>query len=295
MKKKAFIQYHIMMFPAMVLLAIFSIYPMFGAVLAFKDFNPVKGIWGSDFIGFENFTLLFHVPQIKQIFYNTIYIAVMKIIFTELAALAFALMLNELKKRHIKKAIQTIVYIPHFISWVLLAGIVANIFSLDGIINNFLGIFGIEPFMFLGSNKWFPGIIIGSHVWQEFGFSAIIYLAALTGINLNLYEAASIDGANRLRKLTSITLPGITTTIVLLLTLSLQNVLNAGFEQIMNLYNPLVYQSGDIIDTYVYRAGLRDLQYELATAVGLLKSAVSFILISLSYFLASKFANYRIF
>jgi putative aldouronate transport system permease protein len=149
--------------------------------------------------------------------------------------------------------------------------------------------------MFLGSNKWFPGILVGTHVWQEFGFGAIIYLAAITGIDPNLYEAASMDGASRFRKILSITLPGIATTVILMMMLNLQNILNAGSEQILNLYNPMVYQSGDIIDTYVYRAGLRDLQYELATAVGLLKSVVSFIMVILSYFLADKFANYRIF
>ena len=280
----------------MVLLAIFSIYPRFGVILAFEDFNPSKGIWGSPFVGLENFSYMFQIPEIQQILYNTVFIAVSKIIFTEAAALTFALLLHELRLRLLKRVIQTVVYLPHFISWVLLGGIVANIFSLDGIVNTALAAFGApEAIMFLGSNPWFPGIVIGTHVWQEFGFGAVIYLAALTGIDPTLYEAAEIDGAGRLRRLTSVTLPGITTTIVLLVLLNLQNVLNAGQEQILNLYNPLVYQSGDIIDTYVYRAGLKELQFELATAVGLLKSVVSFFFITVSYFLASKFANYRIF
>jgi len=285
-----------MMLPALVLLAIFSIYPMFGVILAFEDFNPSKGIWGSPFVGLENFSYMFQIPEVKQILYNTVFIAVMKILLTEAAALAFALLLNELRLRLLKRVIQTIVYLPHFISWVLLGGIVANIFSLDGIVNTALAALGApEAIMFLGSNAWFPGIVIGTHVWQEFGFGAVIYLAALTGIDPTLYEAAEIDGAGRFRRLTSVTLPGITTTIVLLILLNLQNVLNAGQEQILNLYNPLVYQSGDIIDTYVYRAGLKELQFELATAVGLLKSVVSFFFITVSYFLAAKFANYRIF
>lgn len=295
MKGKIAFHYHVMLLPAIVILGLFSVYPLFGLLIAFEDFKPGRGIWHSPFVGWDNFQYVFMLPDIKQIFYNTISIAVLKIIFTQVFAIVFALLLNEVKNMFFKKAVQTIVYLPHFISWVLLGGIIINILSLDGIVNTTLQAFGIQPIFFLGSNNWFPGVMVGTHVWQEFGFSAIVYLAALTGINPSLYEAAAIDGAGRFQRLLHISLPGIAATIILLLTLDLQNVLNAGFEQILNLYNPMVYQSGDIIDTYVYRAGLRELQYELGTAVGLLKSAVSFVLITISYFLASKFANYRIF
>lgn len=295
MKNKLAIHYHVMMLPAVVILGLFSIYPLFGLMIAFQDFKPGKGIWQSPFVGWANFEYMFMLPDIKQIFYNTISIAVMKIVFTQLFAIVFALLLNEVKKMFFKKSVQTIVYLPHFISWVLLGGIVINILSLDGIVNMALQAIGIPPIFFLGSNDWFQGVMVGTHVWQEFGFSAIVYLAALTGISPSLYEAAAMDGAGRFQRLLHISLPGIAATIILLLTLDLQNVLNAGFEQILNLYNPMVYESGDIIDTYVYRAGLREFQYELGTAVGLMKSAVSFILIAISYFLASKFANYRIF
>lgn len=295
MRNKLGFHYHVMMMPAIVILGLFSLYPLFGLLIAFEDFKPGRGIWQSPFVGWDNFEYMFMLPDIKQIFYNTISIAVMKIVFTQLFAIVFALLLHEVKNMLFKKSVQTIVYLPHFISWVLLGGIVINLLQLDGIVNTTLEAIGIEPIFFLGSNAWFPGVMVGTHVWQEFGFSAIIYLAALTGINPSLYEAAAIDGAGRFQKLLYVSLPGIATTIVLLLTLDLQNVLNAGFEQILNLYNPMVYDSGDIIDTYVYRAGLREHQYELGTAVGLFKSVVSFILITISYFLASKFANYRIF
>ncbi|HZG57543.1 ABC transporter permease [Paenibacillus sp.] len=295
MKRKASFHYHLMLFPTMALLAVFSIYPMFGVLIAFQDFNPGKGIWGSEYVGWENFEYMFQIPEVKRIFANTLSIAVMKIALTQLFALGFALLLNEWTGRFFKRSVQTIVYLPHFISWVLLAGIFKNIFALDGALNHLLASMGVDPVFFLGSNAWFPGILVGTHVWQEFGFSAIIYLAALTAIDPTLYEAADMDGATRWRKLLHITLPSLAATIVLLLTLDLQNVLNAGFEQILNMYNPLVYDSSDIIDTYVYRAGFKDFQYELATAVGLLKSVVGFILISISYVLASKFANYRIF
>ncbi|HZG76685.1 MAG TPA: ABC transporter permease subunit [Paenibacillus sp.] len=295
MKRLATVHYHVMLLPTMALLAVFSLYPMFGVLIAFQDFNPGKGIRGSDFVGWENFEYMFQIPEVKRIFANTLSIAVLKIVFTQLFALGFALVLNECAGRFLKRFVQTVVYLPHFISWVLLAGIFMNIFALDGVLNNVLAQFGVEPLFFLGSNAWFPGILVGTHVWQEFGFSAIIYLAALTAIDPTLYEAAEMDGATRMKKLLHITLPSLAATIVLLLTLDLQNVLNAGFEQILNMYNPLVYDSSDIIDTYVYRAGFKEFQYELATAVGLLKSAVGFILISVSYALASKFANYRIF
>jgi len=295
MRNKAAVHYHVMLIPAIVILAVFSIYPMFGALIAFEDFKPGKGIWHSPFVGWDNFRYMFSLPDIKQIFYNTVSIAVLKIVFTQIFAIVFALLLNEVRNLFFKKTVQTIVYLPHFISWVLLGGIMINLLSLDGIVNEALKTLGIPPIFFLGSNRWFPGVLVGTHVWQEFGFSAIVYLAALTGINPSLYEAAAIDGAGRLQRLLYVSLPGIASTIILLLTLDLQNVLNAGFEQILNLYNPMVYESGDIIDTYVYRAGLREFQYELGTAVGLLKSAVSFMMIAVSYFLASRFANYRIF
>jgi len=295
MKRKASIHYHIMLFPTLALLAVFSLYPMFGVLIAFQDFNPGKGIWGSEYVGWENFEYMFQIPEVKRIFANTLTIAVLKIAFTQLFALSFALLLNECVGRFLKRSVQTIVYLPHFISWVLLAGIFMNIFALDGVLNRTLSMVGVEPVFFLGSNAWFPGILVGTHVWQEFGFAAIIYLAALTAIDPTLYEAAEMDGATRMKKLLHITLPSLAATIVLLLTLDLQNVLNAGFEQILNMYNPLVYDSSDIIDTYVYRAGFKDFQYELATAVGLLKSVVGFLLITVSYFLAARFANYRIF
>ncbi len=239
---------------------------------------------------------MFTLSDTLNVFYNTIIIAIMKIIGNLIVPLVFALMLNEIRYIGLKRSIQTIVYLPHFLSWVILGGVLLDIFAYQGPINQLLGIFGVEPILFFAQADLFPFLVVGSDVWKEFGFNTIIYLAALTGINPALYEAAGIDGgASRFRMLWHVTLPGIRTTAVLLAVLSLGNVLNAGFDQIFNLYNPLVYSTGDIIDTWVYRAGLLNLQYELATAVGLLKSVAGFILISLSYFLAYKFTNYRIF
>ncbi|MDR0269900.1 ABC transporter permease subunit [Paenibacillus sp.] len=296
MKKQPFaLHYHLMLLPGIILLILFSVVPMFGITIAFQNFKPGLGFWRSEWVGLDNFRYLFELPDSRTIFFNTIYIAVLKILAGLVVPVFFALLLNEIRSVLFKRSVQTIVYLPHFLSWVILAGIISDLLSMDGLMNQILGWFGAEPIMFLGSNQWFPGIIVVSDVWKEFGFGTIVYLAALTGINPSLYEAAAIDGASRLQQLRYITLPSLKPTIILLATLSLGNVLNAGFDQIFNLYNPLVYDSGDIIDTYVYRAGLLQVQYGLATAVGLLKSIISFVLIILSYVMASKFANYRIF
>jgi putative aldouronate transport system permease protein len=284
-----------MVWPGIVFLILFSLVPMFYSMMAFQDFRPRRGITGSEWVGFENFKYMFMLPDSRTIFFNTIFIAVMKIIANLIVPLVFALLLNEVRVRFMRRWIQTIVYLPHFLSWVLLATIFFDVFSLDGIMNKFIRLFGVDPILFYQSNRWFPAIIIGTDVWKEFGFGAIVYLAALTGINPVLYEAAEIDGASRFRQLIHVTIPGVKTTVILLATLALGNVMNANFDQVFNMYNPLVYQSADIIDTYVYRVGLNDLQYSLATAVGLLKSVVSFVLVTVSYVLASRFANYRIF
>ena len=287
--------YYLMLLPGLAWLTLFSLVPMIGIVIAFQDFNPGKGIFHSKWVGLDNFEYMFSLSDSRQIFMNTLFIAAMKIIGNLLVPLVFALMLNELRLTALKRWIQTIVYLPHFLSWVILAGILLDVFAYGGPINQLLGVFGLNPILFFAKADLFPYMIVGSDVWKEFGFNTIIYLAALTAINPSLYEAASIDGASRMQRLRYVTLPGLTTTVILLVVLSLGNVLNAGFDQVFNLYNPLVYSTGDIIDTWVYRTGLQNLQYGLATAVGLLKSIVSFILIAVSYMLASKFANYRIF
>lgn len=293
--RSSILNYHVMLLPGILLLIAFSVIPMFGIVIAFQDFQPTLGIFHSEWVGWENFEYMFSLPDSKLILINTLAIAVMKIVAGLIVPFVFALLLHEVFHVKFKRAIQTIVYLPHFMSWVILSGVLINLLSLDGIVNQVIKWFGGDPILFLQSNSWFRFVIVTSDVWKEFGFSAIIYIAALTSINTSLYEAAAIDGANRFQRLLNITIPGVLTTVILLATLGLGNVLNAGFEQILNLYNPIVYESGDIIDTYVYRAGLLEIQYGLATAVGLLKSLVSFILIAISYGLAARFANYRIF
>lgn len=289
-------QLHLMILAGMVFLGIFAYTPMVGIVIAFQDFIPTKGFFGSPWIGLDNFRFMLELPDTFIIFRNTLFIAGFKILLGFIVPLIFALLLNEARNSAIKRSVQTMVYFPHFLSWVILGGIFVDIFSLKGgAINQIIGFFGIDPIFFLGDKYWFRVIIIGTDVWKEFGFGTIIYLAALAGINPEQYEAAVIDGANRWKQTLYITLPGIMTVAVLLATLSIGNILNAGFEQIFTMYNPLVYDTADIIDTWVYRMGILQAQYGLSTAVGLLKSLVGFILITLSYRLAAKFANYRIF
>ena len=293
--RKANLTFHAMMVPGMAFILLFHIIPMAGLVMAFQNFLPAKGLTGSKWVGLDNFKFMFMLPDSRQIFVNTLVIAVSKMILNLLVPLIFALMLNAVRSRLLKRTLQTIVYLPNFISWVILGSIIADIFSKSGIINVLLSWIGIEPIIFMGSNKWFRPIVVLSDVWKGFGYNSIIFLAALAGIDPTLYEASSIDGATKWKQLWHITVPSIISTVVLVGTLSLGNVLNAGFDQIFNLYNPLVYRTGDIIDTYVYRMGLENAQFSLATAVGMMKSVISFILIIISYKLAEKFANYRIF
>lgn len=296
MKSKSFQKhYYLMLLPGMLWLFLFSIVPMFGIVMAFEDYNPGRGILGSAWVGLDNFVYMFQLNDSKSVIANTLIIAVGKIILNLLVPLIFALLLNEITNLPFKKMVQTIVYLPHFLSWVIMATIVIGIFGYNGVVNTFIKMLGGGPQLFMGDAGVFRQILIGTDVWKEFGYNAVIFLAALTGIDPTLYEAAAIDGAGRWKSMLHITLPAMKTTVVLLGVLSLGNVLNAGFDQVYNLYNPLVYSTGDIIDTWVYRLGLQNLQYSLATAAGLFKSGISFVLIVISYSLAYKFADYTVF
>ena len=294
-KRKSQLGYHMMLAPGMLFLILFSFIPMFGIIMAFQDYIPTKGILGSPWVGLDNFKYMLEIPDSMSILKNTLIIAIGKIILSTIVPITFALLLNEIRIKWAKKTIQTVVYLPHFLSWAVLAVVVANIFSFEGPVNAFLGMFGIKPTLFLASNTWIRPILIGTDVWKEFGYGSIVYLAALTGIDSGLYEAAAIDGANRFKQLINITIPGILPIIMLMTAINLGNILNAGFDQVFNLYNPIVYETDDIIDTYVYRVGLVGMQYSFATAVGLLKSVVGCILLVSANQLSKKFANMQIF
>lgn len=287
---------HLMLLPMVIFLLIYSYYPMSGILIAFERYNPRLGFFRSPWIGLDNFEYIFKMPNTGQILYNTVSISLMKMLFGLIVPIVFAVLLDLVKHSGYKRSIQTLIYIPYFLSWIVLSGILIDILSPStGIVNQILGFFGIEPIFFLGNEKLFPGVLIVSDVWKGFGNGTVVYLAAITSIDMELYDAAKIDGANRMKQVRYVTLPGIMPIIVLMATLSLGNILNAGFDQILNLYNPTVMKTGDIIDTFVYRIGLQNNQYGIASAMGLFKSVVSFAFISMGYTLAYKFADYRVF
>ena len=285
---------HVMLLPAIILLLIFAYLPMVGIVIAFQDFVPsggMKGFFTSEWVGLDNFKYIFGMKDFRQVLVNTLVI-----IAGIVVPLILALMLNEVNNKVFKKATQTIIYVPYFLSWVVLGGILVDILSpTGGIVNTAITALGHEPVFFLGSLETIRGTLVASDVWKGCGYNMVIFLAALTAIDQSQYEAAKVDGAGYLKQMLYITLPGILPQIILVTVLGMGNILNAGFDQVFNLYSPIVYQKADILDTYVYRLGMLNLQYSVSTAVGLFKSVISFILIATSFTLAKKFANYRIF
>ena len=287
-------QYHVLLIPGIVVLLIFHYVPLYGLIIAFQKYNPAMG-FHSPWVGIGNFQYLFRQPNFVRTIWNTFYIAVFKIIGGIVVPVTFALLLNEIRHSALKRSFQTIIYMPNFLSWVILAGVMIDILGMDGIVNTALTKLGGSPVSFLGDNKVFPWTIIISDIWKSFGFGTVVYLAALTSIDPGLYEAAIVDGAQRWKQTIYITIPMIMPIVILMTILALGNVLNAGFDQVYNLQSPIVLKSGDIIDTYVYRLGIQQAQYSVGTAVGIFKSIVSGVLICLSYYLADKFAGYRVF
>lgn len=287
-------QFHLMLIPGVIFTFIFHYIPLYGLVMAFQKYNPAMGMH-SPWVGLQNFRYLFSQPNFVRSIWNTFYIAGFKIIGGIIVPVFFALLLNEVRLNVVKRTFQTLVYIPHFLSWVILAGVLMDLLSNDGLVNQILAACGIGTINFLGDPRVFPWTLIISDIWKSFGFGTVVYLAALTSIDPGLYEAAIMDGANRWKQTLYITIPMIMPTVVLMTILSIGGILNAGFDQVYNLYSPIVFSSGDIIDTYVYRLGVEQAQYSVGTAVGLFKSVVSGALICISYYLADRFAGYRVF
>ena len=295
--KKREIPLHLMLLPAVIVVLIFSYIPMAGIVIAFQDFVPAKGLLGDqDWVGLNNFRLLMSLPNSKNVLTNTIIIAFWKIILGLVVPIVVALLLNELKSLKFKKMVQTVIYFPHFLSWIILSAVLIDILAPStGIVGKMFQILHMNPPFFLGDNSYFRGTMVVSDVWKNFGYGTIVYLATITSIDPSLYEAASIDGAGHFKQIWHITLPGMRTIIVLMTVLSMGNVLNAGFDQIFNMYSPAVYETGDILDTLIYRMGLETSQFGPAAAAGLFKSIISTIFISVSYLVADKCFNYKLF
>lgn len=287
---------YIMLIPALIYYIIFHYVPMYGATIAFKDFNMSKGILGSSWAGFKHFEYLFSFDKFFNVFFNTIFISLFRLVFGFPTPIIAALLLNEIRHMVYKRSIQTVIYLPHFISWVILGGILTNLLSTDnGVINEVIRSFGGSPIGFLTDEKYFTSTLVFSMIWKEYGWTTIIYMAALASVDPQLYEAAIIDGASRWRQVVHITIPSISSTIIVMLILRIGGLMEAGFEQIFVLYHPGVYRVSDIIDTYVYRIGLTDGKFSLAAAVGLFKSVINFTLLVLANSIARKLSDQGIY
>ncbi len=281
-KKKKIKQYRvllIMLIPAMIYYIIFHYLPMYGVLLAFKDFKITEGILGSPWAGLRHFEKIMNDTYFFTVLKNTIIISLYKLVFGFPVPIIFALLLSEISNVKFKKMVQTVSYLPHFISWVVLAGIFFTLFSLDGPINGIVKMFGGDPMLFLADDRYFRTILVVTSIFQGFGWGSIIYFAAISSIDPQLYEAAVLDGASRFKRMVYISIPMLAPVIAIMLILSMSGILDAGFDQIFNMYNVKVYNVSDIIDTYVYRKGLIEMNYSYATAVGLFKSVVALILI----------------
>ncbi|MDI6617086.1 MAG: ABC transporter permease subunit [Clostridiales bacterium] len=271
---------YIMIAPVVAYYIIFHYVPMYGAQIAFKDFNPFEGIWKSPWVGFKYFIQFFKSVYFWRLIRNTLGINIYGIIVDFPMPIILALMINEVRNRVFKKSVQTIVYLPHFISTVVLVGMLVSFLSpRSGFINGIIKDFGGQPIHFLSEPGWFKSIYVWSGVWQNAGWGSIIYLAALTGIDPSLYEAAIIDGSSRWQRLIYITIPSLIPTIIIMLILRMGGLLNVGFEKIMLMYNPVTYETADVISTYVYRRGILGAEYSFSTAVGLFNSVVNFIIL----------------
>ncbi|PYI57107.1 protein lplB [Paenibacillus flagellatus] len=275
---------YVLVFPLLVYYVLFEYVPLYGLMLAFKEFNFAKGIWGSDWVGLANFKEIFLLDDFWIAFRNTIVIAVGRLVFEFPVPIVVALLLNEVRRMGLKKFYQVVYTFPHFLSWVIVSGILVNFLGTFGVLNQLLDLLGFEKVALLVSPEHFRGLIYGSSLWKDMGWGTIIYLAAIAGINPALYEAAGIDGANRLQQMIHITWPSLKSTVVILLILKIGHTMSSGgggFDQIFNLYNPAVYEKADILDTYVYRRTFAvGNSYGTSTAVGLFKSVVNFVLLA---------------
>ena len=286
-----------MLAPTIILLIVFNYIPMGGIIIAFQRFVPAKGMFSTNqkWVGLQNFERAFSDPIFMQALRNTLFISCNKIILNLLAAIFVSILINELRTSGLRRSVQTAFYLPHFVSWVILGSVLRDMLSAEGLVNAISSKLVGYKISFMTNNTVFPWVLIWSDVWKEFGFNTIVYLAAITNIDPGLYEAAIVDGANKVRQIWHVTLPGMVPIIVLMILLNIGNIFNANFDQVFNMYSPQVYRSGDVIDTLVYRKGLLDSNYSLATAIGLFKSIISCALIGTSYYAAYKFADYRAF
>ncbi|MBM7618460.1 putative aldouronate transport system permease protein [Bacillus tianshenii] len=291
-RKNVLVKYwdlYLLLVPGVLFFIIFKYVPMWGIVIAFQDYSVFAGIQGSEWVGFKHFERMFQAEEFYRIFNNTLLISLYKLFWGFPAPIIVALMLNELRNLMYKRTIQTIIYMPHFLSWVIVGGIMMNLLGPStGVVNSFIQFLGFEPIYFIANDSWFRTVLVTSDLWKSVGWGTILYLAALAGINPQLYEAATVDGANKWQQTWHITLPSLLPTIVILFILQMGNILEVGFEQVFILLNPLVYNVGDVFETYVYRVGVTQGQFSYTTAVGLFKSVVALILVVAANKIAKK-------
>lgn len=286
----------LLLFPGLLYFIIYRYIPMLGNIIAFEDYSPFRGFLHSEWVGLRHFRTIFSDQEVVRVLWNTIFLSILQIVFAFPIPIVLAIMLNEVKNDRYKRIVQSVLYLPHFLSWVVVIGIVTIFLKTEGIINKLLHMtFGSEPISFLQEPGWFMPLIILEVIWKESGWGTIIFLAALSGINPSLYEAAVVDGANRWRQIWHITLPALRSTIVILFILRLGSVLDSGFEQIFLMLNPFTMEVGNVLDTYVYFKGIQQADFSFGTAVGLFKSVVGLILILIANRLAKKFGEEGVF
>lgn len=279
---------YLMLAPVLLYFTVFHYYPMYGALIAFKDFSPRLGITGSPWVGFEHFESFFTGIYFWRVIKNTLLISFYELLFGFPAPLILALLLNEVRKTAFKRTVQTFTYMPHFISLVVVCGMIKEFTMSDGLVNDLLSFFGLERLSLLLEPEYFRTIFVSSGIWQSIGWGTIIYLAALAGIDTEQYEAARMDGASRWKQMIHVTLPGILPTIIILFILEMGRIMNVGGEKIILLYNPSTYETADVISSYVYRVGLQEFDYSFSSAVGLFNSAINFTLVIGSNWLSRK-------
>ncbi len=288
---KKYWPYYVMVLPGVLYFIVFRYFPLLGTMIAFKDYSIFQGFFASPWVGLKNFEVLFHYPDFWKVFRNTLILGLLRTLFLFPIPIILALMMNEIRSRFLKKSIQTAVYIPYFLSWVIIAGLVFDLLGMGGLFNNIRALFGLQPILVMQESAYFRTVYVLSSIWKEAGWGTVIYLAAMSGIDPALYESAMIDGASRVKQIKHITFPLMIPTILTLLLLNIGSFLDLGFEQVYNLQTPMTWSTSDIFDTFVFRAGIQQAQYSFTTAVGLFQSVIGFALVFAFNKLANKFSD----
>ncbi|MCL2059729.1 MAG: ABC transporter permease subunit [Oscillospiraceae bacterium] len=298
MLRKDFRRNYVVYFLALLVLVYYFLFhylPMYGIIIAFQDFSPRRGVLGSPFVGLKHFSNFFSSPSLVRVVRNTLLINIYELVFSFPFPILFALMLNELRLIRFKRVVQSLTYMPHFLSLVVVCGMINEFVASNGMINQLINFFGGASVSFLGNAKYFRGVYVLSGIWQGFGWSSIIYIAAIAGVDREQYDSAMIDGAGRLRQAWNITLPGIAPTIIILLIMRIGSMMSVGHEKILLLYNPMTYETADVVSTYIYRIGILDSNYSFSSAVGVFNSVINFSLLITANYISKRVSETSLF